>query len=101
MGVTVIILGMAVLTPSSTDQPTKTPITAKARSTALANSTSTTTPPSPAQSASEDPGPTRRISQRPALKQLPALGEPSLETIHSQETSLERIFIRVTGRELA
>jgi fluoroquinolone transport system ATP-binding protein len=32
---------------------------------------------------------------------LAALREPSLETIHSQETSLERIFIRVTGRELA
>ena len=30
-----------------------------------------------------------------------ALREPSLETIHSQESSLERIFIRVTGRELA
>ena len=32
---------------------------------------------------------------------LAALREPSLETIHTQETSLERIFIRVTGRELA
>ncbi len=32
---------------------------------------------------------------------LAALREPSLETVHSQETSLERIFIRVTGRELA
>ncbi|MGH0035511.1 MAG: ATP-binding cassette domain-containing protein [Myxococcota bacterium] len=32
---------------------------------------------------------------------LAALREPALETIHSQETSLERIFIRVTGRELA
>ncbi len=32
---------------------------------------------------------------------LAALREPSLETIHSQETSLERIFIRVTGQELA
>ena len=32
---------------------------------------------------------------------LTALREPSLETIHTQETSLERIFIRVTGRELA
>ena len=31
---------------------------------------------------------------------LAALREPSLETIHTQETSLERIFIRVTGREL-
>ncbi len=30
-----------------------------------------------------------------------ALREPSLETIHTQETSLERIFIRVTGRDLA
>jgi fluoroquinolone transport system ATP-binding protein len=30
-----------------------------------------------------------------------ALREPSLETIHTQETSLERIFIRVTGQELA
>ena len=29
------------------------------------------------------------------------LREPSLETIHTQETSLERIFIRVTGQELA
>ncbi len=29
------------------------------------------------------------------------LREPSLETIHTQETSLESIFIRVTGRELA
>ena len=32
---------------------------------------------------------------------LGALREPSLETIHTQETSLESIFIRVTGRELA
>jgi fluoroquinolone transport system ATP-binding protein len=32
---------------------------------------------------------------------LAALRQPSLETIHTQETSLERIFIRVTGRELA
>jgi fluoroquinolone transport system ATP-binding protein len=32
---------------------------------------------------------------------LTALREPSLETIHTQETSLESIFIRVTGRELA
>ena len=32
---------------------------------------------------------------------LAALREPSLETIHTQETSLEQIFIRVTGRELA
>ena len=31
---------------------------------------------------------------------LSALGEPSLETVHTQETSLENIFIRVTGREL-
>ncbi len=31
---------------------------------------------------------------------LAALREPSLETIHTQETSLERIFIQVTGREL-
>ena len=31
---------------------------------------------------------------------LAALREPSLETIHTQETSLERIFIRVTGRDL-
>jgi fluoroquinolone transport system ATP-binding protein len=30
-----------------------------------------------------------------------ALCEPALETIHTQETSLERIFIRVTGRDLA
>ena len=28
------------------------------------------------------------------------LREPSLQTIHTQETSLENIFIRVTGREL-
>jgi fluoroquinolone transport system ATP-binding protein len=32
---------------------------------------------------------------------LTTLSEPSLETIHTQETSLESIFIRVTGRELA
>ncbi len=32
---------------------------------------------------------------------LTALREPSLETIHTQETTLENIFIRVTGRELA
>jgi len=32
---------------------------------------------------------------------LATLSEPALETIHTQETSLERIFIRVTGRELA
>jgi fluoroquinolone transport system ATP-binding protein len=32
---------------------------------------------------------------------LAALREPALETIHTQETSLESIFIRVTGRELA
>ena len=31
---------------------------------------------------------------------LTALREPSLETVHTQETSLENIFIRVTGREL-
>ena len=31
---------------------------------------------------------------------LAALGEPSLETVHTLETSLESIFIRVTGREL-
>jgi fluoroquinolone transport system ATP-binding protein len=31
---------------------------------------------------------------------LATLGEPSLETIHTLETSLEEIFIRVTGREL-
>lgn len=31
---------------------------------------------------------------------LAALGEPSLETVHTQETSLEKIFIRVTGQEL-
>jgi fluoroquinolone transport system ATP-binding protein len=31
---------------------------------------------------------------------LAALREPHLETIHTQETSLERIFIRVTGRDL-
>lgn len=30
---------------------------------------------------------------------LAALRQPTLEAIHSQETSLERIFIRVTGRE--
>ena len=32
---------------------------------------------------------------------LAALREPSLETLHSLETSLEEIFIRVTGRDLA
>jgi fluoroquinolone transport system ATP-binding protein len=32
---------------------------------------------------------------------LATLREPSLETIHTQETSLESIFIRVTGRDLA
>ncbi len=32
---------------------------------------------------------------------LAALREPSLQTIHTQETSLESIFIRVTGEELA
>ncbi len=32
---------------------------------------------------------------------LTALREPSLETVHTQETSLENIFIQVTGRELA
>jgi len=32
---------------------------------------------------------------------LQALREPSLQTVHTQETSLENIFIRVTGRELA
>ena len=31
---------------------------------------------------------------------LAALREPALETVHTQETSLENIFIRVTGREL-
>ncbi len=31
---------------------------------------------------------------------LAALRQPSLETIHTQESSLEGIFIRVTGREL-
>ena len=31
---------------------------------------------------------------------LEALRAPALETIHTQETSLEQIFIRVTGREL-
>ncbi|MCZ6617877.1 MAG: ABC transporter ATP-binding protein, partial [Gammaproteobacteria bacterium] len=31
---------------------------------------------------------------------LAALREPSLQTIHTQETSLESIFIRVTGRDL-
>ena len=31
---------------------------------------------------------------------LTALREPSLQTIHTQETSLENIFIRVTGQEL-
>jgi fluoroquinolone transport system ATP-binding protein len=30
-----------------------------------------------------------------------AVREPQLETIHTQETSLESIFIRVTGRDLA
>ena len=32
---------------------------------------------------------------------LAALREPSLQTVHTQETSLESIFIRVTGQELA
>ena len=32
---------------------------------------------------------------------LEVLRAPSLQTIHTQETSLENIFIRVTGRELA
>ena len=32
---------------------------------------------------------------------LEVLSAPSLQTIHTQETSLENIFIRVTGRELA
>ena len=32
---------------------------------------------------------------------LAALREPTLRTIHTQESSLERIFIEVTGRELA
>jgi fluoroquinolone transport system ATP-binding protein len=31
---------------------------------------------------------------------LAALTEPTLQTVHTQETSLENIFIRVTGREL-
>ena len=31
---------------------------------------------------------------------LTALREPALQTVHTQETSLENIFIRVTGREL-
>ena len=31
---------------------------------------------------------------------LAALRKPELQTIHTQETSLEDIFIRVTGREL-
>jgi fluoroquinolone transport system ATP-binding protein len=31
---------------------------------------------------------------------LAALGQSSLETVHTLETSLENIFIRVTGREL-
>ena len=32
---------------------------------------------------------------------LTALRQPSLQTVHTQETSLENIFIRVTGRDLA
>ncbi len=32
---------------------------------------------------------------------LTALREPSLQTVHTQETTLENIFIRVTGRELS
>jgi fluoroquinolone transport system ATP-binding protein len=32
---------------------------------------------------------------------LAALRQPSLQTVHTQETSLDDIFIRVTGRELA
>jgi fluoroquinolone transport system ATP-binding protein len=39
------------------------------------------------------------LAENPAF--LAALREPFLETIHTQETSLERIFIRVTGQELA
>ena len=31
---------------------------------------------------------------------LRAVGQPTLEPVHTQETSLENIFIRVTGREL-
>jgi fluoroquinolone transport system ATP-binding protein len=42
--------------------------------------------------------PREGLADDPAF--LAALREPALETIHTQETSLERIFIRVTGREL-
>jgi len=43
--------------------------------------------------------PREGLADDPAF--LAVLREPALETIHTQETSLERIFIRVTGRELA
>lgn len=80
LGVTAIILGLSALTPSSTGQPTKTPITAKAKSAAVANSASATDPPSLAQSASQNPGRTQQISQRPALMQPPKLVQPARQT---------------------
>lgn len=43
--------------------------------------------------------PLEQLSKNPDF--LAALEAPGLETIHTQETSLEQIFIRVTGRELA
>ena len=43
--------------------------------------------------------PLEGLADNPAF--LAALREPSLQTVHTQETSLESIFIRVTGRELA
>ncbi len=77
MGVTAIILGMSVLAPSSTDQPTKPRITAKAKSTALANSTPNTPAPLPAQPAAQNPGRTQKISQLPASTQPPASAQPA------------------------
>ena len=43
--------------------------------------------------------PLAALAENPAF--LATLRETSLETIHTQETSLERVFIRVTGRELS
>lgn len=80
LGVTAVILGLSVLTPTSTDQPTKPPITAKARSAALGNSAPTTTPPPPAQSASQKPGRTQKISQRPSFTQAPTSDQPAPQT---------------------
>jgi fluoroquinolone transport system ATP-binding protein len=43
--------------------------------------------------------PLEGLADNPAF--MAALRETTLETVHTQETSLESIFIRVTGRELA